>query len=411
MKTKAVQLAICFAKVLLRVIYFFLKLMPVNHDKMVFCSRQSNDMPLDFELIYTELMIRRPQTKCVFICKHIGDGVMEYVRYAKALFRSMYHLATSRLCIIDSYWPAVSMLAHKKHLKVIQLWHSIGKVKKSGYQTIGKKSGRKTEYAKLLHMHENYDYVVAGAEIWNQYYCESFHITEDKILNYGLPRIDYLLKTESQNRERFFREHSAWRDKKIVLYAPTFRRNMESQSRRMLDAARCEDFILLVKKHPGQLFTGYEEDGNIVMLDTWKAIDLLSVCDILITDYSAIAIEAAVLKKTTYYWVYDYTHYIENNGLNIDLYGLFPGYVYEDADELFAAVRNDLAGKECDGSKCSADKVSGTYAREYLPEQLDYATNRITGLIKDLLNERKSEDSVCESLSWQTEGEADGKTI
>ena len=409
MKTK---IAICFAKLLLRTIYFFLKLVPESPGKVVFCSRQSDERPLDFELLYAEIMERRPQTECVFICKHIGHGMREYIRYAKALLRSMYHLATSSVCILDSYWPAVSMLTHKKSLKVVQIWHSIGKVKKSGYQTIGRKSGRKAAYAKLLHMHENYDYVVAGAEIWNPYYCASFQITEDKILNYGLPRIDYLLKTEAANRERFFREHPAWREKKIVLYTPTFRRNMESQSQRLLDAARGEDFIFLVKKHPGQFFTGYEEGGNIAMLDTWKAIDLLAACDILITDYSAIAVEAAVLKKTTYYWVYDYAHYIENNGLNIDLYGLFPGYVHEDAKELLAAVRRDLAGTECGGDvRDLTGRFSGTYARKYLPRRLSHATDQITGLIMDFLSERKSEDSVCESLSWQTEGEADGKTI
>lgn len=389
MKTKAVQLAICFAKLFLRFIYFFLKLMPVSHDKVVFCSRQSNDMPLDFALIHAELMNRRPQTKCVFFCKHIGYGMMEYIRYAKVLLRSMYHLATSRICIIDSYWPAVSMLSHKQSLKVIQIWHSIGKVKKSGYQTIGRKSGRKAEYARLLHMHENYDYVIAGAKIWNQYYCESFHITEDKILNYGLPRIDYLLKTEIQNRERFFQEYPAWRDKRIVLYAPTFRRNMDSQSQKLLDAAKSEDFILLVKKHPGQLFAGHEENGNIAMLDTWKAIDLLTVCDILITDYSAIAIEASVLKKTTYYWVYDYVNYIENNGVNIDLYELFPGYVYEDADELFAAVRRDLTGKK---KKIFTEKTlmkaspPAIYDTAYLPEAFENVTYKIVKLIEQIID-------------------------
>ena len=45
---------------------------------------------------------------------------------------------------------------------MIQMWHAIGKIKKSGYQTLDKDSGRSRAVAELLCMHRNYDYIIAG---------------------------------------------------------------------------------------------------------------------------------------------------------------------------------------------------------------------------------------------------------
>lgn len=75
----------------------------------------------------------------------------------------------------------------KKSLTVIQMWHALGKIKQSGYQTLGKASGRGAEMAHLLKMHENYDYIIAGGKAWNPFYEKSFNQPQDKLVNCGLP--------------------------------------------------------------------------------------------------------------------------------------------------------------------------------------------------------------------------------
>ena len=45
----------------------------------------------------------------------------------------MYHLATASVCVLDAYWPAISLLHHKKSLTVIQMWHALGKIKPVSY--------------------------------------------------------------------------------------------------------------------------------------------------------------------------------------------------------------------------------------------------------------------------------------
>lgn len=380
MKNLIKRICVTVFKAVLKIIYGFLKLFPVDNNKVLFCSRQSNSVPLDFKLLQEEIAGRSSDVKFVTICRNIGSGAGDYIRFGLQLLKSMYHLATARVCIIDSYWPAVSLLNHKKSLTVIQIWHAIGKIKKSGHASVGAVSGRSTDSAKLLNMHENYDYIIAGAKVWNDYYCESFGVEEDVLLNYGLPRIDYLINTADANRERFFAENPQLKEKKIILYAPTFRRNMEAKWDQIIDKVDYSKYALIIKNHPSQRIYGEKPQGDVHYFDDWKTMDLISVCDYVITDYSAIALEAAVLNKRTYYWAYDYKEYLENNGLNIDLNEAAPGHVFKDIDELMKSI--DEGGYN--------DAVLDAYRRKYLPEDLGTSTEKITDLVIKSMIEGKN---------------------
>ena len=147
----------------LQMIYAVLKLLPTKKNKVVFLSRQSDTLTPDFEMVQQELRREDPQIEIVTICHRLegagSGGLKGILSFAGSTLRSMYHMATASVCILDAYWPAVSLLHHKKTLTVIQMWHALGKIKQSGYQTLGKASGRGAEMAHLMKMHENYDYI------------------------------------------------------------------------------------------------------------------------------------------------------------------------------------------------------------------------------------------------------------
>ncbi|MDD3305449.1 MAG: hypothetical protein PHT75_05005 [Bacilli bacterium] len=50
---------IIFFKLHLKVVYFFIKFIPVNKNKITFLSRQSNNKSLDFKLLEKELLITK----------------------------------------------------------------------------------------------------------------------------------------------------------------------------------------------------------------------------------------------------------------------------------------------------------------------------------------------------------------
>lgn len=370
------KIVVYIMRLCLEILYLFMKLFPTEENKVLFLSRQSNELTQDFMDTQKILRDKKPDVKIVTLCHRLegaeGQGGSGLASFAATTLKSMYHMATSSVCVLDAYWPAVSILHHKKSLTVIQMWHALGKIKQSGYQTLGKASGRSADMAYLMKMHENYDYIIAGGKAWNPFYCKSFNTTEDKLINCGLPRIDHLLNTAEQNRSRVFEAYPEFSEKTVVLYAPTFRKNIELHWEKLADRLTAEEgTVLIVKGHPNQNL--HSDNPRVYTCDDFKAVDLLSSCDYLVTDYSAIAIEGAVLSRPTYYFVYDYEEYREKNGMNIDLFEEMPGCVFRDADGLADAI---VAGSY-------NYEALNEYRKKYLPENLGTSTEQIAKLITD----------------------------
>lgn len=373
------KIAIYIMRLGLSIIYCVLKLFPTHENKVLFLSRQSNEPTQDFQDTQKLLLEKRPDAEIVTLCHRLeGEKSRGLTAFAVSTLKSMYHMATSSVCVLDAYWPAVSILHHKKSLTVIQMWHALGKIKQSGYQTIGRESGRSAETARLMKMHENYDYIIAGGKAWNPYYCQSFNTTEDKLVNCGLPRIDHLLNTAEANRTVVIEKYPEFADKTVVLYAPTFRKNIELNWDQLADRLTAEkNIVLIVKGHPNQQLS--TENPDVYTCPEFKAVDLLAACDYLVTDYSAIAIEGAVLEKPTYYFVYDYEEYSEKNGMNIDLFEAMPRCVFRNAEDLADAI---ISGKY-------NYKALEDYRERYLPENLGTSTEQIVKLITDNMKNGK----------------------
>lgn len=365
----------------LQILYGLLKLFPAKENKILFLSRQTNGPGLDFRMIQAELRRQEKEERTqeapehplqiVSICRRMEGGLSGYGAFAVCMLRSLYHLATSRVCVLDSYWPAVSMLNHKPSLFVLQIWHALGKIKQSGYQTLQRESGRDETVAEILGMHRNYDAIIAGGKAWNPFYCASFGVKEDVLINVGLPRIDYLLQTEVSQREKVYEAHPQLRGKKIILYAPTFRRYEVDGGRQLLDHLDTEHYIMILKAHPNQKLE-YSGEG-LYACEDFTAVELLSVCDHLITDYSAIAVEGAVLNRKTWYYVFDFDQYYESNGMNIDLFEEMPGCVFRDAGALMEALQSG------DYNQDALDR----YRKKYLPENPGTSTRAIVEIIRN----------------------------
>ena len=117
-----------------RIPYAILKLLPIRN-KVVLISRNNTTTSIDFHLLSLEIKRQSPNTKVV-ILNHYMKSKLGHIH---DILVEMYHLATSRACIIDSYVIAVSILKHKKSLIIVQIWHALGAIKQFGYMTLDKK--------------------------------------------------------------------------------------------------------------------------------------------------------------------------------------------------------------------------------------------------------------------------------
>ena len=112
------------AKAILNIIYIPIKLFKTK-DKIVFLSRQFDEPNLDFMLLHDELLKSNPNIQIVFLCKKLKPGILSKVKYIGYMFVCMYHLATSKKAVVDTYVIPVSLLKHKKELEIVQIWHAL----------------------------------------------------------------------------------------------------------------------------------------------------------------------------------------------------------------------------------------------------------------------------------------------
>ena len=354
----------------LAAIYALLKLLPTRSGKVLFLSRQSNTPSLDFQLLEAELVRLDPGVRVVKIFNRIEPGAASKLSFARDTLRSMFHLATSCVCVLDTYWPAVSMLDHKPELTVIQIWHSLGKIKKSGLAAVGKPGGRTAEIAAVMRMHANYDYVVAGAEAWDRYYCESFGCSEDQLVYTSLPRHDVLSSKDPQMAQEVYERYPELIEGKLVLYAPTFRRTSRPEHSALIKALLSEGYKLVIKSHPNQAL----DSGEALTCPGVSAMQLLLVADYLITDYSAIALEAAAAGVKTFYYLFDSERYREHTGVNIELEEEMPGCVYYDVPSLVKGLRRADEGGY-------PEEVLARFQQKFLIPNRGHATSELARFV------------------------------
>ena len=384
------RIAVILLRWIMNFIYFFMKCLPVNKNKILFLSRQSNTPTEDFMFLEARLRELKPELKTVKITKRADKSFSDLFVFALQTLRSMFHLATASVCVLDSYWPAVSMLKHKDSLAVIQIWHAMGKIKKSGYQSLDKGLGRSSMIAHEMRMHRNYDVIIAGGKAFNPFYCASFGVDESVLYNVGLPRMDMLRENTEKCRRQFYDAYPELEGKKIVLYAPTFRKGQIFDPKGIVDAF---DFNgrqqLIIKRHPNQRLNE-ENLGQAMTCDEVPTSTVLSVCDCVITDYSAITIEAAILKKPVYFYLFDYEDYLSRNGLNVLLSDEFPDSVFTSPDKLFDSIENGTY--DFDNYR--------RFCEKYLPAQSGRATDKIAARIIDCMEKDKHE-AISERISKQ----------
>ena len=175
-----VQMVISAAVLLLRALYFFFKLFLKPGKKITMLSRQGDTASVDFALLQDALNNSDFDGEVKILCKKIAPGMAGKLAYAFHIPRQMYHIATSRVIVVDGYSIAVSVLNHKSEQSIVQIWHALNIVKNFGYQALDKPWGHKSGTAKALCMHRNYTHVVACSEKSAAVLCECFNATPDK---------------------------------------------------------------------------------------------------------------------------------------------------------------------------------------------------------------------------------------
>lgn len=294
-----------------------------------------------------------------------GDFEFNYYYKDRLSLNSLKKLATSKYVFLNDNFFPLAFMNFKKDAKVIQLWHAPGAFKKFGG------SVENPEMLKLIS--ENTDYLIITSEHVADYYCEAFQIDKSKIKPLGLPRADYYFKNHDVDeiRKKFDKRYNVDGDKKIILYAPTFREDEKFNNvfnyldLEDFNAKLSDEYVLALRLHP-KIRKFYSQDisveGEYVDCSDYKnEQELLLISDIMITDYSSIMIEFALINKPIIFFAYDLDNYLsKERGFYLDYKKDLPGPIVYSSEELIKAIDEGIDTSRLESfTKTQFDEING----------------------------------------------------
>ncbi len=245
-------------------------------------------------------------------------------------------IMTSRIIVTDDYLKYVRYIPLRPQQRLIQIWHACGAFKQFGCR--GTNLARKTDIA----THAQYNLVCVSGQALRPIYADAFDVDVNKVYALGTPRTDvfYDESTKEHIREQIFRDHPDLSGKHVILYAPTFRDVGKDRTQfhpdldfDFLSKSLQEDQVMVICPHPlmenSILDKSYD---NIFVYRDHPTNNYMMVSDLLITDYSSVIFEYALLNKPIVFFCYDINIY--NRGFYLRYPEDLPGPVITDQKEL-----------------------------------------------------------------------------
>ena len=199
----------------------------------------------------------------------------------------------------------------------------------------------------------NWDFLLAQNTYSAEIFKRAFAVNGE-IITKGYPADDIFLQ-DNQEQTTNIKKKMNIGDKKVILYAPTWRDDARMGSswnfsfslaldlKEMRDRFG-DDYVLLLRLH--HLISDNIDLSNLdgFVLDVSKYSDtseLLLISDLLITDYSSIFFDYAILKRPILFYMYDLDEYAsELRGFYLDIKKDLPGDIIRNFKDLVVAIEN-----------------------------------------------------------------------
>lgn len=234
-----------------------------------------------------------------------------------------------------------------------------------------------------------YDYFISPSTFASEKFTSAFDLKklgkEDIIVETGYPRNDILYNYGQDDVKNIKGELGIPEDKKVILYAPTFRDNSyDGQDYGYdlhLDIDRLQreledEYVILFRVHyfVANQFDFSKYEGfiyNVTELDDIAPLYVIS--DMLITDYSSVFFDYANLKRPMLFYMYDRDEYANGiRGFYMSLDEL-PGPIVTEENELLEQIKNydplDYAEKY------------ETFNKKYNPLDDGHASERVVDIL------------------------------
>lgn len=303
-----------------------------------------------------------------------------------------YYLCKAKYWIFNSKMP--NYYRKKNNQVYLQTWHGTP-LKKLAYDIENENQTfyrSKMSYQKMLQTYEKdvekWDYLISANPFSTKIFQSAFNIEHEKILDSGYPRNDIYINYDEKKNGKIKELHNIPSDKKVILYAPTFRDNSFGTKGYKLDLQvhfelwkqiLGDDYIVIFKPHyliSNSFNISSALESFVYKMDAKSDInDLYLISDILITDYSSVFFDYSNLKRPIYFYMFDFDNYKNQlRGFYLDVPSDLPNDIDTDEKTLLLKIKK---------SEFNYDRLA-TFNKKYNPWQDGGSVKRI---LKEVLNE------------------------
>lgn len=252
----------------------------------------------------------------------------------------LYYLARSKYIISNSTLP--EYFVRRPRQKYLNTWHGIG------YKTLGRTQTSPLGAGLAVTNMLQSTHSISPCEFMTSIHLNGFSMSGNysgQLAETGYPRIDTTLNITRARQMQIRRQMGLNPDKKTVLYAPTWRGDSSAEP---FDIGRLEhDLKQMSDLGLNVIFMGHHIMMNqissanfsdvIVPSSNCNTNELLSIVDILVTDYSSIFFDFLVTGKPIIHYLYDYDEYKRSRGLALEINEL-PGFIASTSEELYSTI-------------------------------------------------------------------------
>lgn len=325
--------AVKCADVILKTVFFISKITSKLDNRVLFTSQSRKDISGNEKFILDEIL-KQDELKSRLNINFSFTNKPDFKYYLK----TAWLLGKSETIIIDDHHPIIYRFNYNKKVKIAQLWHACGAFKTFGYSRLGKEGSLRFD----SNAHRCYTHAFVSGDGVRKYYAEAFGIPMECVYATGVPRCDNLNCATSKDNNKF-----------TILFAPTFRGNGAESAHypydkldldKLADLCRKNNMQVIFKMHP------FIKD-NVPILDSQKDVlvdksnireinTILHEADLVITDYSSLIYESALLNKPMLFYTFDLDEYIASRDFYEPFETFVPGKIVSNFDDLINAINN-----------------------------------------------------------------------
>ncbi|MEU4260303.1 bifunctional glycosyltransferase/CDP-glycerol:glycerophosphate glycerophosphotransferase [Streptomyces argenteolus] len=328
---------------------WFLRL-PVRKGSVVFESHMGTCYGDSPRAVYEEVRGRGLPLRCVWSYDGAAEGFpADGARLVRRWsWRYLWALARAEFWVDNQGFP--QHLDKPSGTTYLQTWHGSA-YKRMGFDESRVRMQNAPQRERLQQAVHRFDHFLVRSEHDVRTLARAYRLPGRILLRTGYPRNDALLAARARDeaegrlpRPALAAELGLPDHRKTVLYAPTFRGGPGKHKRRrlLLDAARFAErfgdaYTLLVRAH-------YLEAASLPVCPPGTVVDvsrhhdvseLLALADVLVTDYSSIMFDYALLDRPIVLFAPDLDAYAAERGSYFDLREKAPGPVVATEEELF----------------------------------------------------------------------------